>query len=57
MNVYDFDNTIYDGESTFDFYAFCVRKDISMLKSAFVVVKTLIEYKLCRIDEKTLIKR
>ena len=26
MNVYDFDNTIYDGDSTFDFYIFCLKK-------------------------------
>ncbi len=24
MNVYDFDNTIYKGDSTFDFYRFCL---------------------------------
>ncbi len=26
MNVYDFDNTIYSGDSTFDFYMFCLRR-------------------------------
>lgn len=26
MNVYDFDGTIYDGDSTVDFYFFCLRK-------------------------------
>lgn len=26
MNVYDFDGTIYDGDSTLDFYLFCLRK-------------------------------
>ena len=26
MNVYDFDNTIYDGDSSFDFYLFVLRK-------------------------------
>lgn len=25
-NVYDFDGTIYDGDSTFDFYKFCIKK-------------------------------
>lgn len=25
MNVYDFDGTIYDGDSTVDFYRYCVR--------------------------------
>lgn len=26
MNVYDFDKTIYDGDSTIDFYLYCVKK-------------------------------
>lgn len=26
MNVYDFDGTIYDGDSTVDFYWYCLRK-------------------------------
>lgn len=26
MNVYDFDNTIYSGDSTLDFYFFCLKK-------------------------------
>ena len=26
MTVYDFDNTIYDGESTFDYFLFCLRR-------------------------------
>ncbi len=26
INVYDFDNTIYDGDSTVDFWKYCVRK-------------------------------
>ena len=27
MNVYDFDNTIYDGDSSVDFWMFCMRKN------------------------------
>lgn len=26
MNVYDFDNTIYDGDSTADFYLFSIKR-------------------------------
>ncbi|MEO4054114.1 haloacid dehalogenase-like hydrolase [Solibacillus sp. CAU 1738] len=26
MNIYDFDKTIYDGDSTLDFYIFCLKK-------------------------------
>lgn len=32
MNVYDFDKTIYDGDSSFDFCLFCIRKKPSLLK-------------------------
>jgi len=32
MNVYDFDNTIYDGDSTFDFYVFCLKKHKKIIR-------------------------
>lgn len=32
MNVYDFDNTIYKGDSTADFYLFSLRKHPSIIK-------------------------
>ena len=32
MNVYDFDKTIYDGDSTLDFYIFAVKKNLFLLK-------------------------
>lgn len=54
MNVYDFDGTIYDGESTFDFYLYCVFHHPVCIKFAFIVLKSLIRYKMCRIDEKEL---
>lgn len=31
VNVYDFDNTIYDGDSTAHFYFYCVRRSPSVL--------------------------
>lgn len=31
MNVYDFDRTIYDGDSTVDFYFFCLKRHIKMV--------------------------
>ena len=31
MNVYDFDKTIYDGDSSIDFYLFCIKKKPSVL--------------------------
>lgn len=32
MNVYDFDETIYDGDSTRDFYFYCLKKFPSVIK-------------------------
>lgn len=32
MNVYDFDNTIYKGDSTADFYFFCLKRHKSVIK-------------------------
>lgn len=32
INIYDFDNTIYHGDSTVDFYKFCLNKRITILK-------------------------
>ncbi len=31
MNAYDFDKTIYDGDSTADFYMFCLKKHKSII--------------------------
>ena len=31
IDVYDFDGTIYDGDSTFDFVRFCMRSHPAML--------------------------
>ena len=31
MNAYDFDKTIYDGDSTADFYLFCLKKHNSII--------------------------
>ena len=46
MNAYDFDNTIYDGESIFDFFIFCLKKDIWLIRFLPIVLIRLIEYKL-----------
>ncbi len=45
MNVYDFDNTIYDGESCFDLFKFYMKKDPSLLKLFPTVVKGFARYK------------
>lgn len=55
MNVYDFDNTLYRGESAFDFYKYCVLRKPVLLKVFFPIIKDLIKYKMCRmsVDEFT----
>lgn len=50
MNVYDFDNTIYDGESVLDFYMFLLKKDFSLIRMMPRVISVLIKYKRCRIS-------
>ncbi len=46
MNVYDFDNTIYDGESLVDFFLFCVKKKKRLILYLPLVIYTAILYKL-----------
>lgn len=45
MNVFDFDNTIYDGESVVDFFLYYCKKDKSLIKYIPTVAKALFEYK------------
>jgi phosphoserine phosphatase len=55
MNVYDFDGTIYDGDSTIDFYLYSLKHHPKLL---FYVPRQfwgIVQYKLGRID-KTLCK-
>lgn len=50
INVYDFDNTLYDGESALDFYFFCLKRHPKLIKYVFVILASLVKYKLCLID-------
>lgn len=45
MNVYDFDNTIYDGESIIDFFFYYCKKDKELLKYIPTVINAMIKYK------------
>ncbi|MBE6681902.1 MAG: hypothetical protein E7600_06445 [Ruminococcaceae bacterium] len=54
INVYDFDNTIYKGESFFGFYFFCAKHHPRLYKYSFVAVKCVLMYKMCRITEEGL---
>ena len=49
MNVYDFDNTLYDGESSFDFFMFCLRRNPKLIKYLGTATTCLVRYKMCRI--------
>ena len=51
MNVYDFDGTIYDGDSTVDFWFFCLKKKKSLFFIIPIQVLAFILYRL-RIIEK-----
>lgn len=50
MHVYDFDNTIYDGESVFDFFLFCIEKKPSYLKYLPLMLRKLLRYKRCKMS-------
>lgn len=45
MNVYDFDNTIYRGESAIDFFVYFLKKDPQLLAYVPQVIKALFDYK------------
>lgn len=44
MNIYDFDKTIYDGDSTQDFFMFCVRRRPALLLKTVKVLPQAVEY-------------
>lgn len=56
MNVYDFDNTIYDGDSTFDFYLFCLRRHKKILLLLPSLLFAYIKYYVFNISSKTQFK-
>lgn len=43
MRVFDFDNTIYNGESVFDFYLFSIRYNPTVVKYMPIVVFNLVK--------------
>ena len=50
MNVYDFDNTIYDGESAVDFFKFCIKRKKSLARLFPLMLIKLVKYKLCLVS-------
>lgn len=53
MNVYDFDNTIYKGDSTADFYLFSLRTHPSIIKYSPSLLKAVIKFYLFKKGTKT----
>lgn len=51
MNVYDFDGTIYDGDSTVDFYFYCLCRQPRIVKHMLVQIKGFVLYKRRKIDK------
>lgn len=56
MNVYDFDKTIYDGDSTADFYIFSLKRHKKMLLLAPSLLGAFIKFYVFKIGTKTLFK-
>ena len=52
MNVYDFDNTIYNGDSTLDFFLFCLKKHPKIIKYIPRQIYGFILYKSHKITKK-----
>ncbi len=48
MRVFDFDNTIYDGESMLDFYLFSIKYNPKVIKYLFAALFHFAKYKLGR---------
>lgn len=51
MNIYDFDGTIYNGDSTVDFLLYSVRKHPSLVRFLPAIGVTFIQYALGRIQK------
>lgn len=51
MNVYDFDGTIYEGDSTLDFYFYCLKKHPNIIMCVPRQCIAAIRYKLKRIEK------
>ena len=54
MNVYNFDGTIYDGDSSVDFCKFLIKEDHLVFKWMSRIVKASVQYIFMKIDMKTL---
>ncbi len=54
MNVYDFDGTIYNGDSSIDFFKFVAKREPAILKKLPSLAKGVLKYIFKQIDKKAL---
>lgn len=52
INIYDFDNTIYDGDSTIDFYLFCILNQWNLIVYLPHQIKSLLFYIMKKYNKK-----
>ena len=57
IKVFDFDNTIYKGESSFDLVIFMIKNNKKILLYLPSIFINMIKYKLCMVDKEKLIKK
>ena len=57
MNVFDFDGTIYKGDSSVDFWVFCLKKKKSLLRFLPIQLSAFVLYKIGLIDKNCLKSR
>ena len=55
MTVYDFDNTIYNGESTFDYFLYCMCRHPRLARWLFTMIHGIVRYKLCLVSRQELL--
>lgn len=46
INLYDFDKTIYDGDSSIDFYLFCLKRHLKIIRILPCQIWFAIKYKI-----------
>lgn len=56
MNVYDFDNTIYKGDSTADFYLFSLKRHKKIIALLPSLLAGTVKYYVFRLGSKTMMK-
>ena len=53
MNCYDFDKTIYNGDSTKDFYLFCLKRHKGIIKTFPGLIKAFTKFYVLKKGNKT----